>query len=350
MKIAIGVLCAFALAAAANGASIVFVSPQSGAQAIGPQPIEITTTITKVDRVELLVDGVLAGVARTPPYRIAHDFGTSPAAHVVTAKVWSNAFLNVDETSVTTASLGAGETLNVDLVEVAMRVRTPQPLRADDLRVIENGVPQSIRELHADRGAARFAFVVDRSLSMGDGKLDAALQAIARESMLLRADDRIEVVLFNHNVMRARPIARGERLPSVPASGGTSLRDALSSIGSRERTYAIVITDGGDRNSETPESEALRRISNTKLIVDAIVLGDASRFLATAAQNTGGTIAEASAATLERALRAMILDINSRYTLTYQSHGNGNGWRAITIAPRRRGIEIVNARKGYFAE
>jgi Mg-chelatase subunit ChlD len=337
------------LAVAAPAADVTFVTPQNGAQVIGPTMIEITTSVANIDRVEFSVDGVLAGVARKPPYRIAHDFGTSLAAHAITAKVWSNGFRDSDEATIRTAALTAGETMNVDVVEVAMRVRSSQPLQASDLRVTENGIPQTIRELRADRGAARFVFIVDRSLSMGDGKLDAALRAIASESSLLRKEDRIELVLFNHNVTKARPIGRGEQLPSVPTSGGTSLRDALASIVTRDRTYAIVITDGGDRNSVTSESAALHAISNTKMIVDAIVLGDASNFLRDAARNTGGTLLTADASTLQRALHALIVDINSRYTLDYQSHGNGSGWRTIAITPQRRGIEIVNARKGYFA-
>jgi Mg-chelatase subunit ChlD len=337
------------LAVAAHAANVAFVTPQNGAQAIGPMMIEITTSVANVDRVEFSVDGVLAGVARKPPYRIAHDFGTSLAPHAITAKVWSNEFRNSDDVTIRTAAISASETMNVDVVEVPMRVRSSQPLRVNDLRVTENGIPQTIRELRADRGAARFVFIVDRSLSMGDGKLDAALRTIASESPLLRTDDRIELVLFNHNVTKARPIGRGEQLPSVPTSGGTSLRDALASIVTRDRTYAIVITDGGDRNSVTAESAALHAISNTKMIVNAIVLGDASNFLREAARNTGGTLVTADASTLQRALHALIVDINSRYTLDYQSHGNGSGWRTIAITPQRRGIEIVNARKGYFA-
>jgi Mg-chelatase subunit ChlD len=337
------------LAVAARAANVTFVTPQAGAQAIGPTLIEITTSAANVDRVEFSVDGALAGVARKPPYRIAYDFGTSLAAHAITAKVWSNGFRDSDLATITTAAISAGETMNVDVVEVPMRVKSSQPLHANDLRVTENGIPQTIRELRADRGAARFVFIVDRSLSMGDGKLDAALRAIASESPLLRNDDRIELVLFNHNVTKARPIGRGEQLPSVPTSGGTSLRDALASIVTRDRTYAIVITDGGDRNSMTSETAALRAISNTKMIVNAIVLGDTSNFLRDAARNTGGTLVIADVSTLQRALHALIVDINSRYTLDYQSHGNGSGWRAITITPQRRGIEIVNARKGYFA-
>src|SRR5262249_42110427 len=163
--------------------------------------------------------------------------------------------------------------MNVDVVEVPMRVRAPRNLTAADLRVTENGIEQMIRDIHAERGPARFVFIIDRSLSMGGGKLDAALRAVDAESTMLRPGDRKEMVLFHHNVMK------GPITGPVTPSGGTSLRDAVSSIVTPDRTYAIVITDGGDRNSETSEEEALRRISNTKMIVDAIVLGSGSDFL-----------------------------------------------------------------------
>jgi len=326
--------------------AVTFVSPQQGAQAVGVLPIEVATTAANVDRVEFFIDGVLAGVARKPPYRIAHDFGTSLAGHEISATVFSNGYRTTESAKVLTAALTAGETMNVDLVEVPMRVRALRPLRAADLRLKENAVEQAIRDVRAERGPARFVFVVDRSLSMGDGKLAAALRAIGSESTLLRPGDRAEVVLFNHNVMKAQPLAE---VRDVEPSGGTALRDALSSIASPERTYAIVITDGGDRNSLVSAEEALRTISGTKMVVDAIVLGRGSRFLDEAARNTGGVIARAGAATIDRELRRIIEDINSRYTLVYQSHGNASGWRAIAITPATRGVEIVNARKGYFA-
>src|SRR6266542_2662447 len=326
-------------------AAITFISPQEGSQAIGVVPIEVTTTAQAVNRVDFYVDGALVGIARQAPYRVVHDFGTSLAAHEVLAKVYSNNYRNVDTARVATIAAG-GETMNVDLVEVAMRVRSSKPVKASDVIVKENGIEQTIRDVRADRGAARFVFVVDRSLSMGDGKLEAALRAIDQESKLLRPDDRVEIIFFNHNVMAPRPFVRGEH---VEPSGGTSLRDAVSSVPSHDRSYAIVVTDGGDRNSITSEEDGLRKISGTKLILEAIVLGTDSRFLDRAAKNTGGTVVRASTSTLQRELHRMILDINSRYTVIYQSHGNASGWRAIKIAPRRRGVEILNARKGYFA-
>lgn len=363
--VALTVPAQFTLAAPATPRpAIAFAQPLPNSQVVGPAFIEVTTAATNIDRVEFVVDGALAGVARKAPWRIAHDFGTSPGAHTIEVKVFSNGYRDIDTAMMTTVALTAGESVIVDLVEVPLRARSSKPLHASDLRIRENGVEQTVRDVKPERGAARFVFVVDRSLSMGDGKLAAALEAIdaclgsaeggERGGDLLRADDTAAVVLFNHNVAKARAIARGERVATVfgdiAPSGGTSLRDALASIRSNERTYAIVITDGGDRNSELSEEEALRRISNTHTLVDAIILGDHSSFLERAAKNTGGAVAKASARTVRQALHDAIADINSRYLAVYQSHGTPRGWRSIEVGARTRGVVILAARKGHFAE
>jgi hypothetical protein len=268
--------------------------------------------------------------------------------------VFSNRFQTVETAEITTASMGAGETLDVDVVEVPVRLRASRILTAADLRVKESGVPQTIRDLKSQRGAAHFAFVIDRSHSMDDGRLEAALRAVDAGRKLLRPDDTVSVVLFNHQVTKPRPIQRGESLASllgeVVPSGGTSLRDAVASAGGGDRTYVIAITDGGDRSSELDPELALRRISGAKTVVDAIVLGARSSFLDRAAHNTGGEVVTATAATLERALRGLIEDINSRYLLVYQSAGTKKGWRTIDVAAARSGVSVVNARKGYFAQ
>lgn len=327
-------------------AALTFISPLPGAQAVGVQAIEVTTTTANVDRIDFFVDGVLAGVARKPPYRIAYDFGTTLAPRTITAKVWSNGYKNSESASVLTT---VSDVLNVDVVEVPLRVRSSRALRASDLRVRENGVEQTIREVKQERPAAHFAFVVDRSLSMGDGKLDAALRAVEDAQRLLRKGDTASVTFFNHIVSKVQPIARSYR-ESVP-SGGTSLRDAVASVASNARTYAIVITDGGDRNSELSDEAALRKISNTKTIVHAIILGNShTKFLDRAASNTGGAVVSASKESVARELTRILGDINSRYLVVYQSAGTQRGWRTIDVKPKAKGVEIVSARKGYFAE
>lgn len=330
-------------------AALTFVSPQPGSQAIGVQALEVTTTAQRVDRVDFHVDGVLAGVARKPPYRIAYDFGASVVPHTVSAKVWSDGYRTSESATVKTAALSANDTLNVDLVEVPLRVRSSRALRAGDLRVRENGVEQTIRDVRQERPAAHFAFIVDRSLSMGEGKLEAALAAVTEAQKLLRAGDSASITFFNHNVWKSQPVTRSVR--DLVPSGGTSLRDAVASVASKQRTYAIVITDGGDRSSQLSEEEALRKISGTKTVVHALVLGAShTRFLDRAANNTGGSVSSTSRDELTPTLKRILSDINSRYLVIYQSRGTQRGWRTIDIRPRRGGISIVSARKGYFAE
>jgi hypothetical protein len=340
------------LVACTAHAAVTFVAPLDGSQAIRVQVLEVTTDSANVDRVEFFVDGVLAGVARKPPYRVAFDFGTTLAARNVSAKVWTNGFKSSETASVTTAAMSVNDTLDVDLVEVPLRVRASRVVKAADLRVRENGVEQTIRDMRQERPPAHFAFVVDRSLSMNEGKLDAALRAIASELRQVRAGDSVSLVLFNHHVAKARAIRPGETLTSdLPPSGGTSLRDALASVASPRRTYAIVITDGGDRNSELSEEAALRKISNTRTIVHAIILGNShTKFLDRAAANTGGSVVSATKANVREVLSQVMTDINGRYLVVYQSRGTKRGWRTVNVQARGSGVSIVSARKGYFAE
>jgi hypothetical protein len=245
-----------------------------------------------------------------------------------------------------TAAFTANDTLDVDLVEVPLRVRSSRAPKASDLRIRENGVAQTVRDVKAERPPAHFAFIVDRSLSMGGGKLEAALRAVQDEQRQLRPGDTASLVLFNHHVTEPRAI---RATVDVTPSGGTSLRDALASVASKERTYAIVITDGGDRNSVLSDEDALRRISGTKTSVNAIVLGTShAGFLDRAARNTGGSVVSAKKETVGSELRELLEDINSRYLLVYQSHGTKRGWRTIDVKSSR--VKIVSARKGYFAE
>jgi hypothetical protein len=241
----------------------------------------------------------------------------------------------------------------VDLVEVPLRIQSSATVDPSDLEVAENGVPQTIRELRADRPPGRFVFIVDRSLSMGGGRLASALRAVDVALGMLRNDDTAQIVLFNHNVARPRDLARGASVTTVVGnvvpSGGTSLRDALASVGNGRRTWAIVITDGGDRNSESSSATALEKISGTSMVVDALVLGSTPAFLRSAARNTGGSIVTSDRAGLPGRMRELIDDINSRYTLSYQSHGTAPGWRKVEVTARRRSLSVANSTREYFA-
>lgn len=341
------------LAFPAFAASVQFVSPPQGAEVIGVTTLEVVSNVVDVDRVEFHVDGKLAGVVRKPPYRFAYDFGVSLEPHHIVAYVRSRRFQQTDVAEVRTAAVG-GETITVNLVEVPMRVHAPRKVTADDLTVAENGVKQRIRDVAAERLDGRFVFLVDRSISMSDGKLTASLAAVDAARELLRPGDTAQIVFFNHNFGQLEDLPKAaqarELFANVTPSGGTSLRDAVVSTIAEARTITIVLTDGGDRNSEISSEDALRRVSSTNSMFFALVFDQASRFLENASENTGGAVTTVSASTVTSAMRELMNDINSRYTLTYQSSVKTKGWRTIRINSARPGVKVLNARKGYFAE
>lgn len=325
---------------------VAIVSPAEGTPVVGEAMIEVVTSLESVDRVEVRVDGRLAGVLRTPPYRLPFDFGQEVAAHRIEAEVFAGNYAQRARAESFTIALE--ESVTVDWVEVPLAIRFRGAPRVEDLVVHEDGVEQKVRELKPTRGPARFVFVVDRSLSMKGERLEAALAAIRGVQKRLRPGDTSEVILFNHRVSEALPLAS----VSVDASGGTALRDALASIRPAARTIAVVVSDGADRNSFLPARDALAAVAVSNLTVHALALGggDGASFLRDVASRTGGSFRRSSAATLERDMNAAFDDLDGRWVLAYQSASDRAGWREIAVRGLSKDVRIASARKGYFAE
>jgi Mg-chelatase subunit ChlD len=329
-----------------------FLFPQEGSQPFGVQTIEVDAD-DRTARVEFFVDGSLVGVDRSRPFSTRFDFGDKGTKRLVEAKLISPAHHVVARLSVRTAALRASEELTVDLVEVPLRIRAPFEVEPKHLSLTENGAPQRLLEVRRSRGPQSFVFVVDRSLSMDRGKLDAARRAIAAQVARLRDGDEASIVFFNHRVGSRRPVANAgdveQSFAGVVPSGGTSLRDALAGIDSRSRTTAVVISDGDDRNSMTNEEATLLAASRHNLSVHSILLGrgSAATFLEKLASRTGGSLATTDAPSLGRVLGELFAEINSRHVAVYQSTNHSPGWRTISVKPLARGLSVASARKGY---
>ena len=350
------VLLVMILAPAALEAGSTFLTPPEGAQLFGRETIEVTSDTPSIDRVDFHLDGALIGVVRTPPWRLVHDFGESGAGRVISATVHSDAFRRSETIRLHSATLAMSENVSVDMVEISLRASSRQPrIQPADLIVTENGVHQRVVSLSPSRGPTRFLFVLDRSLSMEDGKIEKALQAIGRSMSLMRPDDSAAMITFNHRVAGRRDLRSNPRALDASAlqpSGGTSLRDAMATIDEKGSTAVIVITDGADRNSVTSEESAMQRIGRSRTTVYGVALGDGdgSEFLRKAAAKTGGAFVKSSAGKLEASVLSIIEDINSRYLLAYQSSHTAPGWRSITVKPARAGISVKTGERGYFAE
>jgi hypothetical protein len=327
-------------------ADVRFVQPLDGSQLFGKSLIAVETGITAIDRVEFRVDGVLIGVVRKAPWRIEHDFGAEAASRRIAATVVSDGFTKKQTTEIRTAAMSTAGSIDVDLVEVPVRVRGRGAIAAKDIRILENGRPQTIRSVERRRERAHFAFVLDRSLSMKGPKLSNALDAIEAAAKRLRADDTISIVAFNHVVDSPREVSR---IRDLNASGGTSLRDAMIAASRDARSYLIVVTDGSDRHSRASGPAALQATTKASSMIYGIVLGsgNGSDFVEQAARKTGGITIEADAGSLQRAMHRILDDVDSRYVVSYQSNAKERGWRRIEV--RSNSAALSGAREGYFA-
>lgn len=349
-------LIAVALVATAAVAAppVDIIEPQPAAQLFGRAPIAVAIGSGAVARVELLVDGTLIAVLREPPWQIDYDFGDSGRARTIEVRVHAPGYGSVSKASVVTGSFGAAAAIDVDLVEVPVTIDSRRPPQLSDLIVREDGVVQELRALKSSREAAHFLFVVDRSLSMSSGKLEAALEGIEAALAHLRPDDSASLVFFNHRV--DRPVALRRSLPPAAAdmepSGGTALRDALASIEPGRRSVVVAITDGGDRNSVSDRAAVRAAVTRANVVVYGVSLGrgEGADLLRGLASATGGTFATVSHRSLSVTLVSFMRDINSRWVAVYQSSSKSDGWRSIEVRSQRRGVSVRDARKGYLAE
>ncbi len=120
----------------------------------------------------------------------------------------------------------------------------------------------------ASRRPMNLAFVLDRSGSMGRGKLELAKGAVLRSLDLLGSDDRFAVVVYDHEVTIAVPSdlarpdtlqAARDRLHAVQARGTTDLaagwltgcREVAQHLQDDQVARCLLFTDGLANRGET---------------------------------------------------------------------------------------------------
>jgi VWFA-related protein len=276
-------------------------------------------------------------------------------------------------------------------------------LRQEDLRLVEDGVPQQITtfQRETDRPLA-LAFLIDVSGSeertlpqekaaarsfietvLQSNKDQAAIipftgpafleQGLTRDVFsIYRALERIEVALPSY-LGSGRPlsgIASGPGMKAPPQEGTTAIWDAIAltttevlarSVGQRRRAI-ILLTDGHDTSSRLMRSEAMNVALEGETVIYAIGIGD-SRFegvnqegLKTVAAATGGRAFFPKRETdLRSAFTEIERELRSQYLIAYSSSnkkrdGAYRQMRLEIVSPELRKDQLkLRYRPGYFA-
>jgi len=277
-------------------------------------------------------------------------------------------------------------------------------LRAEDIRVLENGIPQELftfqretdrplalaflidvseserRTLPEEKGAAR-SFVENVIKSNKDQVAiipfsgSAFLeQSLTRDLLsVYRVLDRVEVA--SPQYLGSGPplsgIPTGPGMKAVPEEGTTAIWDAIALVSSevlapsqgQRRRAIILLTDGWDSTSRVLSSDAVNQALEAETVIYAIGIGDSKQdgvdrdTLRSVAERTGGrAFFPKKEGDLKAAFTEIEQELRSQYLIAYSSTDkNRNG------SYRKMRIEIKNPelvkerlslryRPGYFAK
>ena len=250
-------------------------------------------------------------------------------------------------------------------------------LRADEVDVLEDGVPQAVRLfVRGDEAESapdtHIGLLFDTSGSMGDDIGLARSAAIRFLNTLTDAKD-MTLVDFDTEIRIAKYEQASfprlvERIRSRKPDGMTAMYDALGAYltGARDETgrkILVLFTDGGDTRSRTSFSKVMEMVRDSDVTVYAIgflqhqPMGaraeSRQRLTQIAADAAGEAFFPSEMRHVEEAYAKILKQIQAQYTLGYVStNPKPDGrWRKVEIRVRRPELQgaKVQARKGYFA-
>lgn len=243
-------------------------------------------------------------------------------------------------------------------------------LTAEDLEVIENGVPQRVETFQEAVQPVSIVLALDASGSMI--KKEADVVASAREFIsALRPQDQLALVVFADRPVFAQDFSRNHQyfinaLKDYKASGGTALYDALSESLVRlkrveGRRVVVVMTDGRDEDNPGTGPGSINNIEDvTKYVQEtgAVVFGiglgtkvDQAPLQKIADLSGGQAFFPTDVTALPAQYRRVVDDLRRRYIVGYtSSHIQRDGsWRAVTIQVKSHPDAVIKSAGGYFA-
>jgi Ca-activated chloride channel family protein len=238
--------------------------------------------------------------------------------------------------------------------------------------VYEDGNLQPIALFTNERVPVSLAVLLDVSDSMYGQRILDSRTAIERfVADLLPRGDEYALLAFNHRQQMLTTwtsdasLAAAAMAPLKPF-GSTAIYDALmaalplAETRNRQRSAALIISDGADTASDTPLRELRSALLRSDVFVYAVAIDSVDRrpinvavnpsALAEVTDQSGGRTAVVhSSVDLTSALEEIAAELNSQYLIGYSSPKGEDG-QFHTIRVRVRGTDYrVRARHGYVA-
>jgi Ca-activated chloride channel family protein len=263
-------------------------------------------------------------------------------------------------------------TSGVNLVEVYATVTDQRgaPVRdltAADVRIREDGSPQTISAFTAGEFPLAVAIALDRSFSMGTGRtsrLDTAKSAARAFIEALKPADQVMVIAIGSETTVVAPLSTKHEaalaaIDRLDAWGTTPLYDALAGAldaiqSAKGRRALVVLSDGSDRYSDISAAVLVDQVRRRDVLVYPVAIGSErpAVFAELATASGGRSFFQSDPRELSATLTSIATELRSQYLLGYtpaRPAGAEPSWHSIEVVVNRPGVR-VRARDGYYSK
>ncbi|HEX3556200.1 MAG TPA: VWA domain-containing protein [Thermoanaerobaculia bacterium] len=374
--LALGLLLA---AAARAQVAVRILSPEPGQPVFGATDVRVGVQPgPAIDRVEIYVNGKLAGTARTPPYHVQVDVGEDNVQREFRAVAYTPTGATGSD-SVVTQPVMINDEMSLKLralfVSVTRNGQRALDLGKEDFQVLDNGSPQEIVTFGRDELPLTAVLLLDTSESM-QGKRQEAVRRGAKAFLDgMKPADEAMLALFSDRLLRFTPFTSQKStlesaIAGTQAAGGTAVNDflymSLKLLDARQGQRVVVLfSDGSDVHSVLPASDVLWKSRAGQALIYWIQLGGKHesftsswrdfkandqeyRELEQAVEASGGRILTIERLEdLEGAFRNVLKDLREQYAVGYYpNNAKADGkWHKLDV--RVKGGARARTREGY---
>ena len=263
-------------------------------------------------------------------------------------------------------------TSGVNLVEVYVTVTDQRgapvkDLTAADVRIREDGSPQTISAFTAGEFPLAVAIALDRSFSMGAGRtsrLDTAKSAARAFIEALKPADQVMVIAIGSETAVVAPLSTKHEaalsaIDRLDAWGTTPLYDAMAGAldaiqSAKGRRALVVLSDGSDRYSDTSAAVLVEQVRRRDVLVYPVAIGSQrpAVFAELATASGGRSFFQTDPRELSATLTSIANELRSQYLLGYtpaRPAAAEPSWHSIEVVVNRPGVR-VRARDGYYSK
>jgi len=271
--------------------------------------------------------------------------------------------------------------VNVSLVSVDVGVydrkgEAVTTLQRDDFQILEDGVPQEIRNFEPSGVSFNALLVVDRSGSM-ERAWDSVIAGLNRFMEVLRVQDRVAIAAFDSSIdmmteWRSAKSGKQSRVGMSPDGRGTDFYGTVAWAagyikGEKGRKGVVLFSDGkqsgggggfrggfdsGKDSADLKKATDVLRRSNIPFYFVGYDTNDASAAaMKQLAEASGGrAYFPEFAAELTKVYEQIARDLGRAYSLSYASTKAADGkFRKIEVKPIDVRLRVAQSRDGYYA-